>query len=112
MLVEYSVASFAYCLVGRLAQLLPEPAFERDRKALLVAMKDVVTQRVPQRLLQDVLAGLAPQFQRRRNSSCFLHEFMIEKRSSHLQSYSHAGAVDFRKNVIRQVGHNVDILNL
>ena len=99
----------------RVAHALPqrpaEPARERHRESHLRPIQDLRRQVRLHRLLEQVLALLPADLERRRQRRQPFDERMIHQRLAHFERVRHARAVDLGVDVADEVGLEVEILD-
>src|SRR3989449_6670665 len=104
--VEYSASSARLRqqqLPEAVAELSSEPAPERDPKATLGPVKNLVRQESPQGAFEDILRRPVAQPELRRNRGGELYELVIEQRDARLDGMRHAHPVHFGQDVEREV---------
>src|SRR2546427_9491388 len=97
-------------LLDKVAKLPPEPPPERDRKAMLGTVNDLVRQDPPHGAFEDVLRRPVAQLELRGNRGGELDQFVIEQRDARLDGMRHAHPVYLRQDVQRKITLEVQIL--
>ena len=95
--------------MGEIPPLVAQPGGDRDPEAHLRPVEDRVGDPAPAGLLQQPLAGAAPDLHVRRQGGGELHHLVVEQRRACLERVGHRGDVHLHEQVTGQVGLHVDV---